>query len=288
MSMRFVPISVGTTGMQRMGKAAWHSYKRRKGSVTQLEEYRSFKSGVGGSKPSWPKGESMIYVTGDVHGQIDVRKLNSTNFPVGTLLSKDDYVIVAGDFGFLWTNPDKTERYWLDWLEEKPWTTLFVDGNHENHDRLNRLPVEDKFNSKVGVVNDSIFHLKRGEVYEINGRSIFTFGGAYSIDKGQRIENISWWSGELPNWAQYENGMTNLKAHKWTVDYIITHEAPMSIVMQLISLDGKDPYYDLPKYFDELSKRVSFRHWYFGHYHIDKRVNSKYTALYHEIVKLGS
>ena len=28
------------------------------------------------------------------------------------------------------------ERHWLDWLEAKPFTTLFVSGNHENFGML--------------------------------------------------------------------------------------------------------------------------------------------------------
>ena len=31
---------------------------------------------------------------------------------------------------------------------------------------------------------------------------------------------------------------------------------------------------------------VTYRHWYFGHYHIDASVNARKTVLYHEIVPL--
>ena len=50
-----------------------------------------------------------------------------------------DYVVIAGDFGGLWDGSQK-DQYWLDWLNKKPFTTLFVDGNHENFDLLNTLP----------------------------------------------------------------------------------------------------------------------------------------------------
>ena len=32
----------------------------------------------------------MIYITGDTHGEIDISKLNSKNFPQGNSLTKDD------------------------------------------------------------------------------------------------------------------------------------------------------------------------------------------------------
>ena len=88
----------------------------------------------------------MIWITGDIHGEIDVSKLNSRNWPEGKSLTKDDYLIVLGDFGFLWVDePDKQEKWWINWLTNKSWTTLFIDGNHENHNRLKQLEVINKF-----------------------------------------------------------------------------------------------------------------------------------------------
>jgi hypothetical protein len=63
----------------------------------------------------------MIFITGDTHGSIDIDKLNSKNFPSGKFLTKNDYVIILGDFGFIWKNePDKTEKYWMNWFKNKP------------------------------------------------------------------------------------------------------------------------------------------------------------------------
>lgn len=50
-------------------------------------------------------------------------------------MTKDDYVIICGDFGGVW-DEGKMETVLLDWLDSKSFTTLFVDGNHENFDRL--------------------------------------------------------------------------------------------------------------------------------------------------------
>lgn len=76
----------------------------------------------------------MIFVTGDIHGHIDIHKLNTKGFPAQNTLSKKDYVIICGDFGLVWGREyAKSDAYWQKWLEEKPFTTLFVDGNYENH-----------------------------------------------------------------------------------------------------------------------------------------------------------
>ncbi|PYY29702.1 metallophosphoesterase family protein [Paenibacillus illinoisensis] len=55
----------------------------------------------------------MIYITGDIHGTMSVNKrLNRRNFPEQKHLTKEDYVIIAGDFGLIWDGSNE-DRYWL-------------------------------------------------------------------------------------------------------------------------------------------------------------------------------
>lgn len=123
----------------------------------------------------------MIYFTGDTHG--DFRRFNTQYFPEGKDCTKEDFVIILGDFGGVWKlAEDREERSWLNWLEEKPWTTLFVDGNHENHDRLSNMTVEEWRGGKIHRVRPSVLHLMRGQVFHIGGYRMFTFGGACSHD----------------------------------------------------------------------------------------------------------
>ena len=120
-----------------------------------------------------------VYVTGDTHGDW-MGRLNSNAFPEGLELTKDDYVLVLGDFG-IWDNSNR-EKYNLDWLEKKPWTTLFVEGNHENYDILDSLPVSEWHGGKVHFIRPSVIHLMRGQVFSIEGKTFFSFGGASSHD----------------------------------------------------------------------------------------------------------
>ena len=119
-----------------------------------------------------------IYITGDCHGSYN--KFSTRNFPEQKELTKDDYVIVCEDFG-IWNN-DKEEQYWFKWLQDKPFTILFVDGNHENFDRLYSLSVSTWNSGKVHYINDSIIHLMRGQVFNIHNKLFFTMGGASSHD----------------------------------------------------------------------------------------------------------
>ncbi len=233
--------------------------------------------------------ENKVFVTGDFHGgqNYDYRKLTSGNFPEGKELTKNDYVIIAGDFGLVFdvNQSGKEELHWQKWLAEKSWTTLFVDGNHENFDRLDRLEEAEMFDGKVGKLNDSIFHLKRGEIYNINGLKILTMGGGTSIDKALRTEYFSWWKQEAPNLNDYNNCFENLEKHNYKVDYIITHDCSERIY-SLFDFPKYDRSTQLQAFLDGLEETVDFKHWYFGHYHQDHKFDDKHTVLYDKVKEI--
>lgn len=233
-----------------------------------------------------------IWLKGDIHGEHTIHLLASKDFPEGKKLTKEDYVIILGDFGLIWAQPGskniKEEIHWLKWLSSKPWTTLFVDGNHENFNRLYSDEFKDisMFKGTVKQIHDTVFWLKRGEIYVIDGHKIFTFGGAQSVDKNSRASNISWWDKELATKAEEDYALDNLIKHNMDVDYILTHTAPDYIVDLLLSnkyiFDNRhDP---TTKFLDHISCNVKFKHWYFGHFHVDRNIDELYTSLYDKII----
>lgn len=80
-----------------------------------------------------------LYLTGDIHGWTDISKLYPDKFSEGQSLTKDDFLIILGDFGLIFypkeTNYVIKEKKYLDKLNDYPWTTLFICGNHENFNR---------------------------------------------------------------------------------------------------------------------------------------------------------
>ena len=125
----------------------------------------------------------MIYITGDCHTEFN--KFSVSSFPEQKNMTKNDVVIICGDFGGIWDTDKNSafEGHWLKWLDEKPFTTLFIDGNHENFDRLNsEFETVSVFGGKAHKIRSSIYHLLRGEVFEIEGIKFFAFGGARSHD----------------------------------------------------------------------------------------------------------
>ena len=108
----------------------------------------------------------MIYVTGDTHIPIDIHKLDDDAFTKQKNLTKDDYVIICGDFGGVWGN-GRGDNYYLNKLENKNFTTLWVDGNHENYTLLKNYKIENWHGGKVQFIKDSVIHLMRGQVFDI-------------------------------------------------------------------------------------------------------------------------
>lgn len=226
----------------------------------------------------------MIFVTGDIHGHVDIHKLNTQSFPAQSTLTKKDYVIICGDCGLVWGGKNtKSDAYWQKWLDKKPFTTLFVDGNHENHALLNEYPVTEWNGGKVHQIQPSVLHLMRGQVFTIEGMTFFTMGGASSHDKQYRKEGISWWPQELPSREEYEEAERNLAKHDWNVDFVLTHCAPTSVQAYF---DGDYVTDELTEFFESLYGRLNWNMWYTGHYHRDEAFG-KYHLLYHNILEIS-
>lgn len=201
--------------------------------------------------------------------------MNPRNFPAGPSLNRGDIVVFLGDFGLLWSSYSAVrDSECLRWLSGMPWVSLVIDGNHENFDALDALPVEDRFGAPAGVFTPGVYHLKRGYVYDLWGVKCFVFGGAASIDKDLRTPGLDWWSRELPNREETERGFKSLEACGWKVDYVFTHAAParalevLKRTMPDLFPSGYDDIRDpVGEYLDILADKLSFRSWHFGHYH---------------------
>ena len=225
------------------------------------------------------------YVCGDLHGKCDMSKLRVKHWPEQKNLSKEDVLIQLGDFGWIWyeLGTNKDQEYWLNWLSTRNYTLLVVLGNHENYDVIENLPECNMFGGIVQYYESNerfgtgkIYFAKRGEVYNINNKIFWTFGGALSIDKDSRTPGVSWWEGEIPSWYDYEYGMKNLDNINWNVDYVLTHTCPINIIGNILQhtiyTEGKfkDP---VSEYLFEVYKKLEFLEWHFGHMHNDIRLD---------------
>lgn len=255
-----------------------------------------------------------FYVTGDCHS--DWTKLlglhenpwEDYRFTDRPELKPEDYICVLGDFGLWHYNDYDDENEELDELAQMPYTILWVDGNHDNFDRLysDEFEIVDFHGGKAHKIRDNVYHLMRGYVFDFDGKKFFAFGGAQSHDirdgildpenylskehlmrdfylcrlqrQMVRINHYSWWEQELPSDEEMERGKQNLEANDWKVDYVLSHCCPANVASAMGFYDNDI----LTNYFDEIGFKLDFQHWYFGHYHTNKTPLKGYTCLYSE------
>lgn len=225
----------------------------------------------------------MIYLTGDTHIPIDCSKLRMKNFPEQKLLTSEDFLIILGDFGLLWKK-DETYEWWKKWFNRKSFTTLWIDGNHENHDWIDSLPVETWNGGKIHRISKKIIHLMRGQIFNFDGKIFFTMGGASSIDKEYRTEGSSWWKREEPSHLEYEEALGNLEAVGNKVDVILTHTCPKSLIVPMFKLAPTQTS-GIESFFNQVYQNVTFNDWYFGHWHENKTFG-KFHCLYNSVIKI--
>lgn len=222
-----------------------------------------------------------VYITGDMHGCLE--RLYDKNF---RKLKSGDTLIVCGDFGYIWDS-SKTEKQVIDYLANKRFVTAFVDGTHDNMEKINRARETYWRGGKVHRIKGNLIHLMRGQIFEIEGNSFFTFGGGESTDKDMRIEQGKWWREEEPTPLEMAEGAKMLDTVGCRVDYIITHEPPSLVKSAILLRKGSsDRVNKLNGYFEEIGRSCEYKHWYFGSLHEDRLITPRHTCVFKKMHRI--
>ena len=87
----------------------------------------------------------------------------------------------------------------------------------------------------------------------------------------------------MPNENEFQEGLNNLKDKK--IDYIITHTCPSDEVRELAN---PSIYDQLTDYLNDIQKTISYKHWYFGHFHINfLNIKNNISALYDIVIPIN-
>jgi len=233
-----------------------------------------------------------LYITGDCHGEFS--RFHSARF------QPDDIVIIAGDMGLPWGEENfygiggcqtlwsYQDRQNLRMLRELPCQFLFIDGNHENFDLLRDIPCDASlYGGTARKLADNIYHLSRGRIYTILGKTFFTMGGATSVDRRYRRERISWWPEEIPSYAEWEEAFAVLDRQGWKVDYVVTHTCPNEFLHGHKDFTVWPDICPVRQMLDRIRGRIEYGWWFFGHFHEDhEEPEQRCTWLYRSIKKL--
>lgn len=240
-----------------------------------------------------------IYVTGDVHG--DTRRIDEILVQIENP-SEDDVIIIAGDAGIEY-------GYYIGeslkfHMGRFPGSWVVMRGNHDNRywnsRTINGVPNYGWYieggEYLVEYEYPNIKYVKdEGGWYDIDGTWIFFVPGAYSVDRYYRLRNgwaFEWNEMLTPREMEKLEAEANEKVH--CTDYIISHTAPLSAEYGIVDLfmggiDQSSVDKDMEIWLDKLNLLFgnNIKKHYFGHFHDDREIGSKYRMLFHDVVKIA-
>ena len=208
----------------------------------------------------------MIWLLSDAHGGEATAGIQQylQTAPAGDLL------IMLGDVGLNFADTEKNREFDRMLLGAKK-PIAFLDGNHENFPYINSFPEEPWMGGKVHRLTDCLVHLMRGNIYTIEGKTFFVFGGCKSSPKWKEMG--LWYPGDEPEEAEITLARRNLAAHQNRVDYILTHKYEQTPARGTCC----PALQELTEY---LEANITYRHWYAGHWHTNQTVDEKHSFVF--------
>lgn len=204
-----------------------------------------------------------VAVVGDLHANI--RYTNKVLKYAFREPDSADVILQIGDFG-VWGNfVEQVEHIMATEYPDK--YVLFVDGNHENHTRLDYHEIDEE----VGVkkLTDHVWHLPRGYRWRWGTTDCMAVGGAISVDREFRVPGHDWFPRERMSPEEYIKCITPGK-----VDVVFAHDAPGTHPIPNIPPAGTFPDGVIAdaKYYrytvvNNVGEHTKPELWFHGHYH---------------------
>ena len=82
---------------------------------------------------------------------------------------------------------------------------------------------------------------------------------------------------------ELDKARENLKTRR-TVDFILTHDAPQKIRISLFGRDIQE--HRLSRFLDEVMMTVKYDKWYFGCYHLDRKLTRAQFGVYQKVLEI--
>ncbi len=166
-----------------------------------------------------PPGDQRVLVIGDLHAN------------TGAAFATIDYaasvgathLLQAGDFGW-WPRDPGGQRFLLKVerrLSRHGLNLWWVDGNHEDFERLAARPISEDGRRQV---SDHIWHLPRGYRWAWNRTVWLAVGGAVSVDKEFRTQGKTWFDAEELTVVEADRIVADGPA-----DVVLSHDAPLGV-----------------------------------------------------------
>lgn len=241
---------------------------------------------------------NRIFVHGDIHGNPMV--ISNRRCPILKDTDRSDVVVFLGDFGIPWgvSAPSykqkrlPKDRYNARWLNNKPFTSLVLLGNHDDRDAVEVMPRVEKFDGSLrqlafgDEIYENVFIVDTTQILTINGRKCLIIPGAESHDlfveplspydpdfketarlyrkmkQWFRVIHWTWWINEDIDLELTEEIIRdNLDTE---FDLVLSHDCPASLAWSM----GHTPT-EGETLLNSFKRHGNFKMWYHGHMHFD-------------------
>ena len=258
----------------------------------------------------------VYYITGDTHNDFRRFFKNQTiNF------DEEDVAIILGDAGFNYYvyesitrrqrealgNDTNIRRYRSDgysqqgksiFMRKFPGTVFCIHGNHEARPSTIEGYKQKEWNGGLVWYEEEFPRLLfavDGEVYRLNGKDYIVIGGAYSMDKYERLRRQEkgellwmWFDDEQPDDAIKQYVEKTLEKHQWKIHGVFSHTCPYKYMPQELFLSNYDQSSVddcTERWLDEIEEKLTYDIWYFGHFHGNRTID-KMQMLFEDIREL--
>lgn len=217
------------------------------------------------------------YLTGDTHGRFE----RVVTFARANRLTAQDTIIVLGDASINYEGRHTAHDQGIrDMLASLACTVFCIHGNHDARPYSVGCYRTERWHGGLTYVEDAyptIRFAEDGEVYDFDGTSVMVCGGAYSVDAPRRQrENLLWYPDEQPDDQVKAKVEARLADRGWDVDVMLTHTCPYRyrpLEMMARGIDQSSVDTSTEEWLGRIERRLSYRRWYCGHWHTDKRVD---------------
>ena len=222
-----------------------------------------------------------VLITGDTHGDFTKTRDRLHFFKEVGVITEDSTLIILGDFGGNFGGgKDIYDVEFKEMLEGFGINYFVVRGNHDQ--RPSKIFTGEEWHFETffdgpTFVENKFPHIHYAMdypwVYNINGNKTLVLPGAYSVDKGQRLQWESldggkyWFEDEQMDSAEIEYARTLCRLNDNKFDLILSHTCPESYIFRppiktIIPIDKT-----MERFFNELDHTLEYKSWFWGHFH---------------------
>ena len=245
---------------------------------------------------------AKFFITGDKHRHFDQVK----EFCHKMNTRPKDVLIILGDAGFNYYD-DKRDDELKKEISSLNITLFCVHGNKEKRPQnVGTYGIRSFCGGKVYYEPKypNIYFAIDGQIYIFEGKKYMVVGGAHSVDKVRCLEDgTPFWYDEMPDNTVKKTVEERLQKENNQIYGMLTHTCPIDYLPTEMFMSTRqtadlkrrkiskkkakkafrpDVDRSTEQWLGDLEKKLNYKIWFCGHYHIDKEID-KIQMMYREI-----